>query len=240
MDDHAPGGPLLIESTAEKEARERAAEQRQDRRQRRLQLWFNGALMVATVVSVGIVLYQNRILMLTLSEMVVQTSEIKKSAAASVDAAEAATTAARATENQLVIQLGQVDIAHDQLSAANKAASEQLTAQRDAMRLERRAWIGATQALGGPTVQIGRRIRATIQLINTGQTPALRVQSSNAMRPVERGQVFKPIFPPAAALPTSLAMLPGTPAPPRRQTAPRELQTRTDRPRRGGGTYLDK
>jgi hypothetical protein len=66
--------PILIESAAEREARERAKEQRKDRRQRKLQLWFNGLLLLATVVTVGVVLYQNHILNLTLNEMKIQSA----------------------------------------------------------------------------------------------------------------------------------------------------------------------
>jgi hypothetical protein len=61
-----PNAPLLIESLAEREARERREEQETDRRYRKLQVWFNGILMLATTVTVGVVMYQNYILTKTL------------------------------------------------------------------------------------------------------------------------------------------------------------------------------
>ena len=132
MDNRPTDGPILIESPAEREARERAAEQRQDRRHRKLQLWFNGALMFATLATVGIVLYQNRILNFTLQEMVRQTPELTRSADAAKAAANAAEVAARAAENQLPIQLGQMDIAREQMADTNRVSSDALQVARDA------------------------------------------------------------------------------------------------------------
>lgn len=123
-------GALLIETAAEKEARERAEEQRTDRRYRTLQLWFNGALMLASIVTVGIVLYQNHIFNATLTEMRTQSGVAKT-------AADAARVAAQATENQVPIQLGQLDIARDAINEANKTAETQLAAQRQALEVER-------------------------------------------------------------------------------------------------------
>ena len=71
---HGPDGSLLIETEAEKEARERAEEQRTDRRHRKLQLWFNAVLMIATILTAGIVLYQNYILDKSLDEMRIQSA----------------------------------------------------------------------------------------------------------------------------------------------------------------------
>src|SRR5687768_1907390 len=124
--ENGPHGALLIETAAQKEARERAKEQRTDRRYRKLQLWFNGALMGATILTVGIGLYQNLILNDTLVEMRTQSGIAKT-------AADAARVAAQATENQLVIQLGQMDIAREAnaqsrtaIDAAGRVASTQL------------------------------------------------------------------------------------------------------------------
>jgi hypothetical protein len=82
-----PDGSLLIETPAEKDARERAEEQRTDRRHRKLQLWFNGLLMVATILTAGIVLYQNHILNNTLVEMQTQSGIAKIAADAAKSAA---------------------------------------------------------------------------------------------------------------------------------------------------------
>jgi hypothetical protein len=120
----------------------------------------------------------------------------------------AAETAARAAENQLPIQIRQLDIARDQMAASNQTATAQLDSQRNALRLERRAWVGADQALK-PFVQAGRPVAVSVQIVNTGQSPGLRVESNNRLVPVELGQAFKPEFPDLPTRPSSPALLPG-------------------------------
>jgi hypothetical protein len=73
MPDNA-GGPHLIETPAERTTREKTEDQRRENRYRRLQLWFNGILAIATILTCGIVLYQNRILKRSLGEMVKQST----------------------------------------------------------------------------------------------------------------------------------------------------------------------
>lgn len=187
---YGPDGSLLIETAAEKEARERAEEQRTDRRNRKLQLWFNGALMLASILTVGLLLYQNHIFNRTLTEMQTQ-SGISKTAA------DATTVAARAAENQLPLQLGQLDVNRQQqidriesgkadLAARTKAANDAISQARETLRQEQRAWIGfssfqlwsrplkTTEWLRREPI-IGDEFMIRYGLTNTGNTPATHV-----------------------------------------------------------------
>ena len=200
-------GPILIESATEREAKERANEQRQDRRQRKLQLCFNFFLLLATVVTAGIVLYQNRILSLTLSEMVKQTVQIRRSADASINAADAAKSAAQSAENQLPIQLGQLDTTHQQIRDASEAsrqqtklALDQITQARDALREDQRAWLAFTGyslfARAPKTNEwqqrepnVGDQFQVRFELRNYGRTPAWNMWSTERLN-------FGPVVPP--------------------------------------------
>ena len=62
------GSAGLIETPAERNEREQAEEKRREAKQRKLQLWFNGILTFATILTAIIVCYQNRILRLALEE----------------------------------------------------------------------------------------------------------------------------------------------------------------------------
>jgi hypothetical protein len=113
----------------------------------------------------------------------------RRSAEAAETAGRAAEVAARAAENQLPLQLGQLDIAREQMTSASKFGTAQLESQREAIRLDQRAWLGLSgYALQARTPnarepaewqlrepQMGDEFRFRFELTNNGRTPALNV-----------------------------------------------------------------
>jgi hypothetical protein len=147
---------------------EQAEAKKREEHYRKQQLVFDGKLVrytfwlfIVGMLGTGISVWQSQI--------------AQQAANAAGTAATAAEAAARAAENQLPLQLGQMDIARDQMRAANEAAVGALSAQRDAMRLERHAWLGvqASEAL----IAERQPGRITVRIRNSGQTPALKVES---------------------------------------------------------------
>jgi hypothetical protein len=156
--------------------------------------------MVATVLTALVVLYQNHILEESLREMRQQSASATKSA----DAAEAA---AKATEDQLPVQIRQLDLTRESMKAANDAVSDQLAAQREAMRLERRAWIGPVR-MGLTEVAADKPLRVEVHLLNTGETPAREVQVQGALRIAAEGQLPTFTYDPPSRPPSRLVVQP--------------------------------
>ena len=92
-------------------------------------------------------------------QKVVEAADKAVSQIAAVNKNQLAAIETRATENKATI------------NAANKTASDQLAIQSEAMRLERRAWVAPAQP-GRPLIEIGKPVAASIEFMNTGQTPA--------------------------------------------------------------------
>lgn len=172
---NGPDGPLLIESAADRNERERTEEQRRDRRYRKLQLWFNGILMVATILTAGIVLYQNRILKLTLAETKnlaiaakVQADAAVTQSAAAKASAEATTTAANATKRQA-----------DAGAITNELTKRVLDSSIDASRLDQRAWVTVKAVNVSNVLQVGQHPTATVFIENTSKSPAVNLKISH-------------------------------------------------------------
>ncbi|MSV34180.1 MAG: hypothetical protein EXQ47_01090 [Bryobacterales bacterium] len=87
-------GPHLIETPAEREAREQTQERSRQNSYRKLQVIFNGILAAFTILTAGMVLYQNHVLNLSLIEA-------KRQADATIDSANAAKGAADTASESL-------------------------------------------------------------------------------------------------------------------------------------------
>lgn len=74
------------ETPEERESRLLAEEKRRENRYKKLQLWFNGSLMVASVLTLGTVAYQNRVLRESLHETRRQSEAAENTATAAFDA----------------------------------------------------------------------------------------------------------------------------------------------------------
>lgn len=151
--------PILLKNAAELRAEQEAKDKRRDRRQRQLQLWFNGILTVMTIVTAGVVLYQNRILNRTLSEIERQS---------------------KAAESQISIgrnALGLSELTSQASLAQGQEAlnlsSRSFDAQVSAFRSEQRAWVMFQQLQANWT--IGKPVEFTVKWINSGKTPASTV-----------------------------------------------------------------
>jgi hypothetical protein len=157
-----PDGAILIESAAQKEARIRAEEQRGDRRDRKMQLRFNAILMVATIVTTGIVAYQNWILIRSLDEMKTQSKAAMISATASQEEAKAAVVQATAS-------LDAVRLAQD----ANKTADVAIKNALGATRLDQRANLSVVGFKLDKEPVEGGTIKIAALVANVGRTGAL-------------------------------------------------------------------
>ena len=142
----AEDGTLLIESAAERNERERAQDQRRDRRYRTVQLWFNGILMLATILTAGTVLYQNRILNGSLDETKIQSI-------AALVAADAAKSAAIETKRS-------ADIANESFVFLRKVV------ERPYLVIESMTPVNFAE---------GQAPTFILQMKNTGKNPALNV-----------------------------------------------------------------
>ena len=71
-------------------------------------------------------------------------------------------------------------LASSQMDAGNELNAQQISLQREAMRLERRAWVAA-QGIVNPTIESGKPLSFTVPISNSGATPGhiaqVRVQT---------------------------------------------------------------
>jgi hypothetical protein len=81
-----------------------------------------------------------------------------------------------ANSNQLLAIEKALESSKASITATTTTAADDLNFQREAMRLERRAWVGAL-GIPTPTVQAGTPIRFQVQIRNSGSTPA-KIQSA--------------------------------------------------------------
>src|SRR5215216_1916991 len=79
-------GALVLDAPEERRIRQQQQEQRREEVRRNAQFWFNCILTVSTILTTGIVLYQNQILSRTLDEMGVQSAAARESVVASREA----------------------------------------------------------------------------------------------------------------------------------------------------------
>ena len=92
------------------------------------------------------------------------------------DSADAALIAARAAENQLPLQLGQMDIARESIVEARKAADSANRATREQFRTDQRAWLSYSHELITDLDEANHLV-LEMPLTNTGNTPAYRVRA---------------------------------------------------------------
>jgi hypothetical protein len=170
----------------------------------RLNFW----LVVVGFLGIGLAFWQTTIARDSADAAKTAADAAKEGLTETRKATAAAETAARAAENQLPIQIRQLDLARENLVSSNRAAADQLGSQREALRLERRAWVGADQALK-PVIQAGQPVSVAVQFVNVGQSPGLRIESINRLDPVQVGEVFTPTFPDLGRRPSSPTLLPG-------------------------------
>jgi hypothetical protein len=177
VSDEKPG-PIVFETQAEKKAREHSEEQRQDRRDRKLQLWFNGALMVSAIVTTGVVLYQNRILRQTLDEMAKQTPAVITSA----DAARDAVLQARDYSDR---SLSEAQRSNEVATRAARAAEAGVLAARNGLALtaaqfarDQQPYVLPTNVRPERSFTVGDIAQWRIEYRNFGRSPALRVRAA--------------------------------------------------------------
>jgi len=163
-------GGLLIEGPAGHEARTRAAEQSRDRRQRTLQLWFNGALVLASFLTMGIVIYQNYILRRSLVEMETTNQHALRALAQADAGLEMNRTLVTATTDANLIYRDQARSAAEQAALSRR----QFDASVEAERLSRRAWVMVSR-VELAELPVGKPARALLHVTNTGSTPATDV-----------------------------------------------------------------
>lgn len=156
-----PDGSFLIDGPAEREAAERAEEQRTDRRYRKLQLWFNGVLMAATIVTAGTVLHQNDIFYKGLVEATKQSKAAMESAQVATDA--------------LALNKESAESATAQGELARQESRRALEMTIDTQRLGDRAWL-APSRFDLVQMETNKEWQSIAVITNTGRTAALDIE----------------------------------------------------------------
>ena len=145
-----PGIPYLLETPAEKEAREQTDEKRRENAHRRLQLWFNGVLALFAIVTAGAVIYQGCVMRDQLSEMR-GTSDLTYHLA--LNAGLQSTAANRAAGAAEQFSLSAESINRETRTAVNQirrmadSAKKSSDAAENSLRLQLRPWIGVFGAI---------------------------------------------------------------------------------------------
>jgi hypothetical protein len=168
--------PYLLETPAEKIAREQTEEKRRENTQRSIQLWFNGILAMFAIVTAGAVIYQGSVMHDQLTQMQqasIQSSQLIVNAAHQASDTHALAVAAGKQAGQAVIQANAARV------SANAAKSAADTA-RDALVIGNRPWIKVDLWQTAPLEFLpdgSAKIGIQEKIENIGSSVALRVES---------------------------------------------------------------
>ena len=159
--------PLLIDTPTEREKKQETEEKRRENKYRKLQLWFNGILALAAIITFGTVAYQNHVLSESLTEMRKQS----KTAEDSVNLARDATNKTL-TESRM-----QTEYARTSSEAAEKATSAAIDAvkvARENFARDQRPWVWLLRTANPTYKEYGGegRIEWNWHFTNYGKSPA--------------------------------------------------------------------
>jgi len=167
---------ILLHSEADRLKTEKTKQKRRRRTLRELQVWFNGILMVATIVTAVIVMYQNRIMRLTLIET-------QRQSDAAIEAARIARESLRSADESFTRMLREMQVqskASQAVAGASSANAE--AAQRSARIAETALRVTEIASLQPEAVNCINRplsLKTEIEVFwrNTGRTGANPVQT---------------------------------------------------------------
>lgn len=163
--------------------------------------WTDIAVAFFTVCLVGVAIWQGIIFRGQWQEMHsggMDTHDLAVAAQIQAGAARAQADEAKAQVDELGESLKKTDALIEQATAQTKAtqalaqnSKANLDVTRDSEHLAERAWIGVqTEMLS--TYTAGKPIAATINLSNTGRSPALRISYTGNLSVLKKGE--KPVF----------------------------------------------
>ncbi|MEO5924185.1 MAG: hypothetical protein ABIR70_10190 [Bryobacteraceae bacterium] len=186
-------GGHLIETPAEREIREQAGERARQSKYRKLQVLFNAILTIATVLTGGMMLYQNHLIRLSLDETMKQSKASQDALAVARDTLTSNNESSDKTlaeiQKQVKAMSISADAAKDQADAAtesnkiNRISNESIVASAkkaldvsvEAAHLDQRAWLSVKETnIDG----IGPNRPSTeveMVFVNTGKTPAFDI-----------------------------------------------------------------
>ncbi|HYN10526.1 MAG TPA: hypothetical protein VES67_24275 [Vicinamibacterales bacterium] len=176
-DDHH--GPYVFKTTAEEEAEQQAKDERRDRRQRTLQLWFNGILTAATLLTLGVLVYQNYLLKRSnqiVAESVNESKAQSKAAQAQSVAAQAQVTQ---TQEQTRLLREQIDQGNKDAATARENVVANLELSRQQLRTAQEQTDALVRQLGVNRPQIGVDINPYEPPIRNPASPGQSCRPSN-------------------------------------------------------------
>lgn len=128
-------------------------------------LWINGTIGICTVLGFCLLMYQTRL--------------------ARQEAAE--------SEKSFLASLEQARRSADAAQAAADAAQKSAEVAGRALQLDHRAWVGVA-TFAPPNLQPGSTVTFTVQLLNSGRSPALNVKAHTSYRLLSARGSFTPIY----------------------------------------------
>lgn len=170
----------LLETSSEKTTREQTEDKRAEKRHRNLQLFFNGVLMVSTVLTAAIVWFQSGILKNTLEETRKQAKSSEDAVKVARDTLNASIASSKAGDEQAKTSRESSEaLSKSAMVASAKQTADTLAASVAQMRMDQRAWLGITSTELTPIftehLPEGTKVRINMGIMNTGKTPALAV-----------------------------------------------------------------
>jgi hypothetical protein len=201
------GGPILIQTHAQRAEREQAEENRRENQRRQLQLWFNGILMFATISTAIFVGYQNYLLRLTLDQTRKQSAAAQQSAIAALWSNLRSEVIRITSEDAVKETLRQMEIQNQSMKEVASAATKSSRTSERALEISQRSELFFTNP-SQLIFELGKTPVITLWIANTGHIPATVFELSSGYFVGLERELPKPDQFPIAATPSNFRVPP--------------------------------